>query len=280
MSNEILEKTFSVSNSPRLVLGNIRGSVDIRPGADGAITVKAEKLVKSGDANATTIEMAQEADGTVRVKTQFWEFWLGWLFGSRPCKVNYTVTAPRNCALEVNGVSNELFVEGFEADASFKTVSGEVTARALSGSLKFESVSGSLNLTDLTGDLYLHTVSGGVKGTHLAGTLSLKTVSGEVDFDRSTLQSVNATTVSGGMELETALGDGPYHFDSVSGNLTMKLPADVRCTAELHTVSGGLSIRLPANSVSRQRGRQVTEVQGGGVRVFLKSVSGNLQLTT
>lgn len=280
MSDEILEKTFSVSGSPRLVLGNIRGSVDIRPGADGVIMVKAEKLVTSGDANATTIEMTQEADGMIRVKTRFSEPWLGWLFGSRPCKVNYTVTAPRNCALEVSGVSNELFVEGFEADASFKTVSGEMTVRGLKGSLSFDSVSGEMWLSDLTGNLHLNTVSGGVNGKHLAGTLSLNTVSGEVDFDQSTLQSVNATTVSGGMELETALGDGPYKFDSVSGDLTMKLPADVRCTAELRTVSGDLSIRLPASSISRQRGRQVTEVQGGGVKVFLKSVSGNMQLTT
>jgi DUF4097 and DUF4098 domain-containing protein YvlB len=224
--------------------------------------------------------MTQEADGTVKVKTRFVEAWLGWLFGSRPCKVNYTVTAPRQCALQVNGVSNELFVEGFEADASFKTVSGEVTVRALNGSLRFESVSGDMKLSDLTGELRLSTVSGDVKVTHLSGTLSLDTVSGEADFDQSNLQSVSATTVSGGLDLETDLGDGPYRFDSVSGDLTMKLPADVHCTAELQTVSGGLSSKLPATSVSRHRGRQVTEVQGGGVKVFLKSVSGNMQLTT
>ncbi|RJP54373.1 MAG: hypothetical protein C4583_02760 [Anaerolineaceae bacterium] len=280
MPNDILEKTFSVSGSPRLALGNIRGSVDIRPGTDGVITVKAEKFVNTGDAKATEIEVTQEPDGTVNVKTRFWEFWLGWLFGSKPCKVNYTVTVPRNCALEVNGVSNELFVEGFEADGTFKTVSGEMTVRASNGSLNFESVSGDMKLSDLTGDLRLNTVSGDVKGTHLSGTLSLKTVSGEVDFDQSTLQSVRATTVSGGMELETDLGDGPYKFDSVSGGLTMKLPADVHCTAELQTVSGDLSINLPATSVSRHGGRQVTEVQGGGVKVMLKSISGNMEITS
>ena len=280
MPNEILEKTFPVSTPARLNLGNIRGLVNIHPGAEDVITVRAEKLVNTGDAKRTEIEMIQEADGSVKVKTRFLDSWLDWVFGSKPCKVNYTVTAPRVCALRVDGVSNDMFVEGFEGDSSFNTVSGEMTVRALNGSLSFDSVSGDMQLSDLTGELRLNTVSGGVKGTHLAGTLSLKTVSGEVDFDQSTLQSVSATTVSGGMELETDLGNGPYKFDSISGDLTMKLPADVRCTAELQTVSGDLSIRLPASSVSRQRGRQVTDVQGGGVKVFLKSVSGNMQLTT
>lgn len=278
MPNDILEKTFSVPVTARLALENIRGSVDIRPGADGVITVKAEKLVDSGDAKATEIEMTQEADGTVRIKTRFSDFWLDWLFGSKPCKVNYIVTAPRTCTLEVNGVSHAVFVEGFEGDASFKTVSGEMTIRALNGSLSFNTVSGDMLLSDLTGALHMNTVSGDIKGTHLTGVLDLKTVSGDVELEQSSLPSVNASTVSGGLELQTSLGDGPYNFNSVSGDLTMKLPADAHCTAEVHSVSGDLSIKLPVTSVSSHSGRQVTEVQGGGVKVFLKSISGNMEV--
>jgi DUF4097 and DUF4098 domain-containing protein YvlB len=278
MSNQILEKNFTVSEPARLVLSNIRGSVDIRPGADGVITVKAEKEVNTGDSKQTEIEMTQEADGSVKVKTRFPDFWLDWLFGSKPCKVNYIVTAPRACALQINGVSNAMFVEGFEGDASFKTVSGEMTVRALNGSLSFDTVSGDMQLSDLTGKLHLNTVSGDIQGTHLSGALNLKTVSGDIEFEQSSLPSVSATTISGGMELETGLGDGPYKFNSVSGDLTMKLPADARCTAELHSVSGDLSIKLPATSVSCHNGKQSAEVQGGGVKVYLNSVSGNMDI--
>ncbi len=66
MTNQILEKSFTVSGTARLELNNIRGSVDIRPGADGVITVKAEKLVDTGDAGQTEIKMTQKEDGAVK----------------------------------------------------------------------------------------------------------------------------------------------------------------------------------------------------------------------
>jgi DUF4097 and DUF4098 domain-containing protein YvlB len=278
MSNQILERTFTVSGAARLELSNIRGSVDIRPGADGIITVKAEKLTDTGDDKQTEIEMKQEADGTVNVKTRFPESWLDLLFGAKPCKVDYIVTAPRVCQLRINGVSNTIFVEGFEGDASFKTVSGDMTVRALTGSLSFDAVSGHLQFSDLTGKLQLNTVSGDISGTHLSGALQLNTVSGEVKFEQSNLPSVSANTVSGDMHLETSLGEGPYKFNSVSGDLNMKLPADAHCTAELQSVSGDLSIKLPATSVSHHNGRYITEIQGGGVKVYLNSVSGNMEI--
>jgi DUF4097 and DUF4098 domain-containing protein YvlB len=171
-----------------------------------------------------------------------------------------------------------VFVEGFEGDASFKTISGGMTVRALNGSLSFYTVSGDMHLSDLTGELHMNTVSGDIKGTHLAGVLDLKTVSGDVELEQSSLPSVTATTVSGGMELDTSLGEGPYKFNSVSGDLTIKLPADVHCTAELQSLSGDLSIKLPVTSISHHNGKQIAEVQGGGVKVYLNSVSGNMDI--
>ena len=278
MSNQILENNFTVSASARLVLCNIRGSVDIRPGTDGVITVKAEKEVDTGDPKQTEIDMTQEADGCVKIKTRFPDSWLDWFFSSMPCKVNYIVTAPRACALQITGVSNSVFVEGFEGDASFKTVSGGMTVRALNGSLNFDTVSGDMELSDLTGKLHLNTVSGDIKGAHLSGALNLKTVSGDIEFKQSSLPTVTANAVSGGMELDTSLGEGPYKFNSVSGDLTIKLPADAHYTAELQSLSGDLSIKLPVTSVSRHNGKQSAEVQGGGVKVYLNSVSGDMEI--
>jgi len=278
MSDEIFEQVFQVTGPARLEVNNIRGSVDIRPGVNGVVTVKAVKQVHTGDAARTEIEMKQESDGCVKVKTRFPEVTLGWLTGSKPCEVDYTITAPRACALHVNGVSNELFAEGFEGDASFKTVSGDLTLRALNGALSLNSVSGDMELTDLTGSLRLNTVSGDITGAHLSGTVSLNTVSGDIELEQSSLSSMDATTVSGDMDLETALGEGPYKFNSVSGDLSFKVPAETRCTAELHSISGDISTKLPATSVSRHNGTQTVEVQGGGVKVYLHSVSGDMEL--
>ncbi len=278
--SDTIEKTFIVPSSARLELSNIRGSIEIRPGDDGVIHVTATKRSSHGDAERTEIEMTQYSDGTVKVATRFPEAGWGWLIGSFPCPVDYVVQAPRLCSLKVRGVSSEAYAEGFEGELSFETVSGEVTLRKLTGPVSSKTVSGEMDLTELTGDLRVHTVSGKISGKRLNGALRLETVSGEVSLDESSFPSVDATTVSGKMSYQTPLGAGPYRFNSVSGNVELLVPSETHCSAEMQAISGKLSTRLPATSTSRQNGSQFVEVQGGGVKVFLHSVSGDLSLAS
>ena len=277
MSKETIEKTFAVSGQARLDLSNIRGKVDLRPGKEGSIQVVADKDTNSGDAKRTDIELIQEADGTVKVKTNFPDGSWSWLFGSHPCKVDYTVLAPQRCALNVNGVSNDLHVEGFEGELSFKSVSGEMSLGNLSGPVKVNTVSGELGIENLAGDLYLHTVSGNFKGKRVSGSIQMDSVSGKVELGDSRLDSVQATTISGEIQLETPLGKGPYNFKSVSGEIKLSVPAETHCSVEFHSISGNFSTELPS-SASRHNGTQNVEVQGGGVKVYLNSVSGGIRI--
>ncbi|MBN2386884.1 MAG: DUF4097 family beta strand repeat protein [Anaerolineales bacterium] len=278
MSEEIFEQTFEVSKPARLVLNNIRGSTRVEAGEEGLIQVRAVVHTETGDEKRTEVKLEQESDGTVKVATRFPEGALGWLSGSHPCKVDYTVQAPRACDLKVGGVSNTASIQGFEGDFSFSSVSGDLTLSDMLGPLSVNMVSGDIELADVKGALKLHSVSGELTGRRLAGTLNLDTVSGNVELQESDLPSAHATSVSGSMELETSLGEGPYHFNSVSGEVALKVPAETACTAELHSISGGLSTKLPSTSVSRHNGTQVIEIQGGGVQVKLSSVSGDLKI--
>jgi len=276
--SEMVEKNFKVASPANLNLSNIRGSVEILPGEEGMIYITATKDANSGDAKRTEIEFSQEADGTVKVATRFPEGAWSWLFGSFPCRVDYVVKAPRKCSLKINGVSCETLAEGFEGEFSFQTVSGGMTLRSLSGQIKVNTVSGDLELAELIGDLNLKTISGKVTGKRIQGSVHLDTVSGKVSLDESNLNFVEASTVSGGMRYQTAFGEGPYRFNSVSGDVAFLVPPETRCSAELRTISGRLSTKIPATSTSRQNGSQTVEIQGGGVKVLLRSVSGNLSL--
>jgi hypothetical protein len=278
--SETIEKTFTVTSPAHLKLNNIRGSVVIHPGEDGAIHVSAVKHSGSGDANNTEIEMIQDASGEVSVSTRFPEGGWRWMIGSFPCPVDYVVTAPRQCSLKINGVSNTVEAGGFEGEFSFNSVSGEIELRDLTGPARIHTVSGEVELAKLTGSMTINTVSGRISGDHLSGALQLDTVSGAVKLEESSLPSAQATTVSGDLTFQTSLGEGPYRFNSVSGNVRLLLPPETRCDAELHAISGTLSTKLPATSTERQHGRQTLEIQGGGVKLYLHSVSGNLSLAS
>ncbi|MBI4732990.1 MAG: DUF4097 family beta strand repeat protein [Chloroflexi bacterium] len=276
--SEKIEQFFQVSQPARLEVSNIRGSTEVRAGEDDVIHVEAVKQPSSGDEKRTEIQVSQQADGTVKVKTHFPEVSLGWLIGSQPCRVDYVITAPRACALKINGVSNDTLVEGFDGECAVNSVSGDLDLARLTGDLSASVVSGELELEAVTGKMKLNAVSGDISGKHLSGTLDLNTVSGNVELKESSLASLEANVTSGGVEVETALSEGPYRFHSVSGDVRLKVPPETHCTAELHSLSGGIKVGLPQASTMRRNGRQVAEVGGGGVLVYVNSVSGNLSL--
>ena len=83
MTSESLERTFICSESPQLTLSNIRGSVEIRPGEDGVITVRASKLIDSGDADNTRIQFSQSDSGIVNVATRYDNHWYRFFFTDR-----------------------------------------------------------------------------------------------------------------------------------------------------------------------------------------------------
>jgi hypothetical protein len=258
--SETIVKTFPVSSPARLVINNIRGSVEIRPGEMGIIQVTAIKRPQTGDEKRTEIEIIQEADGTVKAAACFSDFGWNWFFGSQPCEVDFVVKAPRHCSIKMNGVSNSVVAEGFEGDASVNSVSGNISLR------------------HLTGSVHLHTVSGDAEGDLITGNLELETVSGDISFTESVLRSIKANSVSGDLHIHTSLAEGPYDFKSVSGDLHLNVPPETHCTAELHSVSGDLVSAFPITASSRHHGSQTVNIRGGGVIISLRSVSGDLSL--
>ena len=206
--SETIEKTFKVASPAHLNLSNIRGSVEIRPGEDGAVCITATKDANTGDANRTEIELSQDPDGTVRVATRFPEGEWSWLFGSFPCRVDYVVQAPRKCSLKINAVSSKILTQGFEGEFTFHSVSGEMNLRDLTGPIKVNTVSGEVELAELAGNLRLNTVSGKVSGKRIRGLAHLDTVSGKISLEESSLNSVVASTVSGGMIYQLQLEKG------------------------------------------------------------------------
>jgi hypothetical protein len=260
MAQETIEHVFKVSSPAYLKLSNISGSVDIQAGEDGVIHIQATKEARSGDQNTTSIEVSQAEDGSVSVATRTKDNDWGWIFGSHVCDVDYTVKAPRQCSLTVNGVSDTVHISGFEGSFNFKNVSGDIT------------------LHDLTGELKVDTVSGDVTSNLISGNANLKSVSGDIILKDSKLPSVHVTTVSGDVSLQTEVMRGPYKFNTVSGDVSLEVPASSGCNVELHSLSGDLSTNLPVSQSSRSMGVKTATLLGGGAQISLNSVSGDLSI--
>ena len=259
MTQEKLERTFQVPSPARLTLSNLRGSVDIQSGEDGVIIIKAIKHLDSGDAERTEIEMDQDADGSLTVKTQYQEK-TSWLFRSaRPCKVDYIIQVPQNCSLSVAGVSNSTAASG------------------VSGLVSIKSVSGYIKLSHIEGNLKSKTVSGSLAGENLSGAIQVDSVSGSVKILESNLESFTSSTISGNVYLQTILGIGPYRFKSISGNVKIKLPKGTNYSIQSRSVSGRVK-GLKGNNGDLPQGSKRVIQGGNGVAIHHNSISGDLSI--
>lgn len=260
MSQETIERTFTVSTPARLNVRNIVGLVEIQPGDEGQISVVAVKHLDRGDAQHTRIVIEQQADGSVRVETKFDDILRRMFNHQKPCQVDYAIRVPRECAVKASGVVSD------------------VSVRALAGDFAIDTVSGDINLADLKGRLDLDSVSGNIRGKRLAGAVRAKTVSGDVRLVASSVPSIESSTMSGDVWLETPLGDGPYRFASASGAVSLIVPASTGCEIEIKGMSSRFKSDLPLASRYRSGRTLHAVVQNGGPRVHFKTMSGDLRI--
>lgn len=259
MTQEMIEREFAAVAPATLALANIRGSVDIQPGDDGVVTVTAVKHLNTGDPDRTEIDIRQEEDGSVIVETRFKKN-DRWFFKRQcqPCKVDYTVRTPHACILNVRCVSSRASVQGLEGELDLRTVSGQAILKDLSGRIRATSVSGE------------------IFGERISGPTEFESVSGKVFLTESRLPIITGSSVSGDLVLQTSLGEGPYRFKTMSGDVRLILPPETGCTVGFSSMSGRLKTSLPTTRNRRRRHRWHAELQGGGPEVRFSSMSGSL----
>lgn len=267
MSEEVQEQIFQVGAPARLILNNIRGSIVIRPqgpdSQENAILVKAVKDLESGDGEQTTIEMKQEEDGLVTVRTLFAGQGLRGFqkIAQKPCLIDYTIQLPTNCSIKVETISSSIDIEKLE------------------GEFEINSVSGAAVFQDLSGWISCQCVSGQIRGERLNGKILCENVSGDILLTQSQIPALEAKTVSGEIVVDASGQADAYRFHTISGGLTLILAAGQGISVHMQSLSGKLYMHH-ADGVASQKAPHDLAVQGGGPQIRFNTVSGDLHLTT
>jgi len=261
MSTENFDHTFEVATPARLRVSNVRGLVDIRPGEEGIISVTAVKHKGTINGN-TEIIIEQLDDGTVVAEAKYENSISNWFGLNKPCKVDFTIRVPKDCSVKANCVSCDAVIQGLTGDINVNNVSGDLAVNDLSGELTFSNVSGDIVAHNLTGPINLNTVSGGVQ------------------IQESQIPALIGKTVSGDLSIQTPLGDGPYEFNTVSGELKLLPPEDQGCVVKIKSVSGSIRTSMPVTARQGSRSNKQITILDGGPEVHVKSVSGGVRIGT
>jgi hypothetical protein len=206
--------------------------------------------------------MRQEGERVV-VKTRYQDKGRGLIRrkGAGVCAVDYQVRVPTNC------------------DVAIAQVAGTVHVRGVTGRMKVNAVQGAVELREIAGHTKVRAVSANVEGAGWSGRATVDTVSGGVQIAGGQLSRVKASTVSGGVAVETTIDEkGRYDFNSVSGDVTFFVPVERGVESRGTTISGHLVCDLPHEFSRRGRGGWRATINGGGPAVRFNSVSGDLEV--
>lgn len=164
-----------------------------------------------------------------------------------------------------------------EATLTFQTVSGDLVATGLRGDQRYRTVSGDLVLNEVAGRIELNAVSGDTT-LRAGGPLDLdaRSVSGDLLAVTPRFETLRAVTVSGDIEIEGALREGPTHrAETVSGDLALA-PLN-GLTLEVRGLSTDVHSSLPhRREGSRDRRRYV--IGDGEATMQFNSMSGDVRV--
>lgn len=189
---------------------------------------------------------------------------------------------PVAASVEVESVSADVDVNGSAGESIVvNTVSGDVEALASPQRLEIRSVSGDVEFEGSSSRSAVETVSGEISLNGVSGEINVSTVSGDVSLVADEAGRARFESVSGDMKLKLAVSDGGrLTCDSMSGDLVLRLPASQQASFTAQSYSGDIRSDFgKAISGSRGPGSTLEYHEGdNGATIRLESFSGDVHI--
>jgi hypothetical protein len=251
-------QVIDVDGVRSLKLGMVRGRFDVVTHADPVTRVEISEV--HGDPVAVSL-----TEGRLEVRHQ--------LHGPQGWFKNLMGTVNHNS--NNSAVISIAVPAGVDVEAG--TVSGDGLVSGISGHTRLNTVSGSVMADGTAGELHINTVSGEVIARNHDGVLTAKSVSGEVTAS-GRFSNIRANTVSGDMSFDLLSFTNDFGANSVSGDVTIRLPHDVGVDIVAKSASGVVVIDDHRYS---QPGGKVETIAGPDGKLMLvrtNSVSGKTSI--
>jgi len=272
-----IDQTRALNADGRVSIENLKGSVQVRTWdraevhIGGTLGDGVKQLQVQGSESSVQIEVDYPDDN-------------GWFGKGRSEPSELIVTVPAKAEVDVDVISADVDVVGVAGRRlSIDSVSGRVKAKGKPARAELESVSGEIEATLESAELDVSSVSGSLRVTGTSsGEIALETVSGSIDLEAGTIKRLRIESVSGSAEaqLQALAPGGRIDGETLSGRLTVSLPATTSASVNISTFSG--AIRSTVGEVKREEygpGASLeTRLGDGNGKIELESFSGSVRL--
>lgn len=189
---------------------------------------------------------------------------------------------PAAASVIAEGVSSDIDISGMDGGSfDLSTVSGDIDVSASASRVEIESVSGDVSWSGASPRTSVETVSGEIEIDGVAGEVEITTVSGDVELEAGVVSIARFETVSGDIRATQSIADGGrLSADSMSGDVTIRLPSDQKGDFAAQTFSGDIRTAFgEVNRSSRGPGRRLEHREGsGGAIIEVESFSGDIRI--
>ena len=135
----------------------------------------------------------------------------------------------------------------------------------------------------------LRTVNGGVRVNGLSGEIHAKTVNGGVKGQNIIAETIEASSVNGGVDIELGApldSTDSVDVSTVNGGVSLSMPSESKATITARAVNGGVRVndldikRDDEDSHEFERKRRLNgTMNGGGAKVNLSTTNGGVRLS-
>jgi DUF4097 and DUF4098 domain-containing protein YvlB len=251
-------QTIDVDGVESLKLGIVAGRFDVVTHEDTVTRIEVSEV--HGDPLAITLD-----NGKLEIRHQ--------LHGPQGWFKNFLGTVNQNSN---NSVAISIAVPA-AVRVEAGTVNGDGLVSGLNSETRLNTVAGSLMADGTSGILHVNTVSGEVIIRSHNGVLTAKSVSGEVTASGH-FTNIRANTVSGNMSFDLKGYTRDFGANSVSGDVTLRLPGDVGVDIVAKSATGAVTID---DRQYTQPGGKVETIAGPDAQLMLvrtNSVSGRTSI--
>jgi lia operon protein LiaG len=258
-------ESASLDGIGRVTVSAVSTPVTVIEATDGRLTARLHGTVRASREDAVAKLVVRSAGGTVEVRVEHPPVFMGFSFNP---DLRLEVALPRSYAkaLSVSTVSGSLEMPDWTL--------GELELATTSGRVEVGSVKAAV--------CSIHSVSGRLAARGIeAASARLATTSGSVTAAGLT-GAVNATSVSGRIELGWAALNGPVDVASTSGRVELRLPAASSFRLDASSTSGSLQCDFPVTvqgAAAGQRAHSLAGTVGGGAQELrIRTVSGAIRV--
>ena len=156
--------------------------------------------------------------------------------GGRPradCQASADVDldVPQGATVQIQTRDGDISIVGVTA-AYAGSQNGDISIDHVSQKIEAGSIGGSISIKNSSGRVTLTTAGGGIEASNITpveadDSFEVISVSGDIQLEKVSQAKLNAKSVTGNINLMGALAHkGEYGFNTMSGDVTLALPAD------------------------------------------------------